>query len=36
MALRLGRKGSHIRMKKRAGKDAFIVVVPEHKEIAPG
>ncbi|MBN2122483.1 type II toxin-antitoxin system HicA family toxin [Candidatus Micrarchaeota archaeon] len=32
----VGRKGSHIRMKKGIGNDALIVVVPEHKEIAPG
>lgn len=32
----VGRKGSHIRMKKRAGANVLIVVVPERKEIAPG
>jgi predicted RNA binding protein YcfA (HicA-like mRNA interferase family) len=32
----VGRKGSHIRMKKRVGNKVLIVVVPEHNEIAPG
>ena len=29
----VGRKGSHIRLKKRGGREVFIVVVPDHEEI---
>ncbi len=32
----VGRKGSHIRLKKFNGKHAIIVIVPDHREIAPG
>ena len=32
----VGRKGSHIRMKKKTGQETLILVVPDHKEIAPG
>ncbi len=32
----VGRKGSHIRLKKREADKVFIVIVPDHKEIPPG
>ncbi len=32
----VGRKGSHIRLKKKVNGKAIIVIVPNHKEIAPG
>lgn len=31
----VGKKGSHVRLKKRNGK-TFIVVVPDHSELAKG
>ncbi len=31
----VGRKGSHIRLKKK-NKGTSIVIVPDHKELAPG
>ena len=31
----VGRKGSHVRLKKKEGK-TLIVVVPDHKELARG
>ncbi len=30
----VGRKGSHIRLKKKTDKGVFIVTVPDHREIA--
>ncbi|MFH1364909.1 MAG: type II toxin-antitoxin system HicA family toxin [Candidatus Aenigmatarchaeota archaeon] len=30
-----GRKGSHIRLKKKEKNKTFIVIVPDHKEIPP-
>ena len=32
----VGRKGSHIRLKKRVGSEVFIVIVPAHAELATG
>jgi predicted RNA binding protein YcfA (HicA-like mRNA interferase family) len=32
----VGRKGSHIRLKKKAQAETRIVIVPNHGEIAPG
>ena len=32
----VGRKGSHIRLKKKDSVSTRIVVVPDHKEITPG
>lgn len=32
----VGRKGSHIRLKKKTETETRIVIVPNHKEIAPG
>ncbi|MBI5061639.1 MAG: type II toxin-antitoxin system HicA family toxin [Candidatus Aenigmarchaeota archaeon] len=32
----VGRKGSHVRMKKIAPNGIFIVVIPDHKEIPVG
>ncbi|HEC88598.1 MAG TPA: addiction module toxin, HicA family [Thermoplasmata archaeon] len=32
----VGRRGSHIRLKKREGENVFIVVVPDHPEVASG
>ena len=32
----VGRKGSHVRMKRRRGKEVLIVIVPMHPELAKG
>ena len=32
----VGRKGSHIRLKRRRNKELLIVVVPMHRELARG
>jgi len=32
----VGRKGSHVRLKRKEGNKSFIVIVPDHKEIPPG
>jgi predicted RNA binding protein YcfA (HicA-like mRNA interferase family) len=32
----VGRKGSHIRMKKRTTPKNLIVIIPDHKELAQG
>ena len=32
----VGRKGSHVRMKRQRGKEALIVIVPMHRELAQG
>ena len=32
----VGRKGSHVRMKRQRGKDVLIVIVPMHRELAKG
>ncbi len=32
----VGRKGSHIRLKKRSGDQTYIVIVPDHSEISKG
>jgi predicted RNA binding protein YcfA (HicA-like mRNA interferase family) len=32
----VGRKGSHVRMKRRRGKEVLIVIVPMHRELAKG
>ncbi len=32
----VGRKGSHIRLKKKSNDETFIVIVPDHPEITPG
>jgi predicted RNA binding protein YcfA (HicA-like mRNA interferase family) len=31
-----GRKGSHVRLKRRRGEEALIVIVPMHRELARG
>lgn len=33
---KISQKGSHIKMKKYIGKEAIIVIVPNHKEIRSG
>lgn len=32
----VGRKGSHVRLKRRRGKEVLIVIVPMHRELAKG
>ena len=32
----VGRKGSHVRMKRHRGKEVLIVIVPMHRELAKG
>jgi len=32
----VGRKGSHVRLKRRRGKEILIVIVPMHPELARG
>jgi predicted RNA binding protein YcfA (HicA-like mRNA interferase family) len=32
----VGRKGSHVRLKRRRGKEVLIVIVPMHRELARG
>jgi predicted RNA binding protein YcfA (HicA-like mRNA interferase family) len=32
----VGRKGSHVRLKRRRGKEILIVIVPMHHELARG
>ncbi len=32
----VSQKGSHIKLQKKAGNKTFIVIVPNHKEIAIG
>jgi predicted RNA binding protein YcfA (HicA-like mRNA interferase family) len=32
----VGRKGSHVRMKRQRGKEVLIVIVPMHPELAKG
>jgi len=32
----VGRKGSHIRLKRKTEEKTFIVIVPYHDEISPG
>ena len=32
----VGRKGSHVRMKRQRGKEVLIVIVPMHRELAKG
>jgi len=32
----VGRKGSHVRMKRQHGKEVLIVIVPMHRELAKG
>ena len=32
----VGRKGSHVRMKRRRGREILIVIVPMHRELAKG
>lgn len=32
----VGRKGSHVRMKRERGKEVLIVIVPMHRELAKG
>ncbi len=32
----VGRKGSHVRLKKRRDKEVLIVIVPMHRELARG
>jgi predicted RNA binding protein YcfA (HicA-like mRNA interferase family) len=32
----VGRKGSHVRLKRRRGKEILIVIVPMHRELAKG
>jgi predicted RNA binding protein YcfA (HicA-like mRNA interferase family) len=32
----VGRKGSHVRMKRQRGKEVLIVIVPIHSELAKG
>jgi len=32
----VGRRGSHVRLKRRRGKEILIVVVPMHRELAKG
>jgi len=32
----VGRKGSHIRLKRRVNNKVFIVIVPDHPELAKG
>jgi predicted RNA binding protein YcfA (HicA-like mRNA interferase family) len=31
-----GRKGSHVRLKRRRGEEVLIVIVPMHRELARG
>jgi predicted RNA binding protein YcfA (HicA-like mRNA interferase family) len=32
----IGRKGSHVRMKKKLGEKVLVTVVPLHKKLDPG
>jgi len=32
----VGRKGSHVRMKRQRGKEVLIVIIPMHRELAKG
>jgi predicted RNA binding protein YcfA (HicA-like mRNA interferase family) len=32
----VGRKGSHVRMKRQRGKEVLIIIVPMHRELAKG
>jgi predicted RNA binding protein YcfA (HicA-like mRNA interferase family) len=32
----VGRKGSHVRLKRRRGKEILLVIVPMHPELARG
>jgi len=32
----VGRKGSHVRLKRQRGKEVLIVIVPMHRELAKG
>jgi len=32
----VGRKGSHVRMKRRRGSEILIVIIPMHRELAKG
>jgi predicted RNA binding protein YcfA (HicA-like mRNA interferase family) len=32
----VGRKGSHVRMKRQRGKEVLIVIIPMHSELAKG
>ena len=32
----VGRKGSHVRLKKKVGDKVLIVIVPDHRELARG
>jgi predicted RNA binding protein YcfA (HicA-like mRNA interferase family) len=32
----VGRKGSHVRLKRRRGEEVLIVIVPMHRELARG
>lgn len=32
----VGRRGSHVRMKRQRGKEVLIVIVPMHRELAKG
>jgi len=32
----VGRKGSHVRLKRRRGEEVLIVIVPMHRELAKG
>jgi len=32
----VGRKGSHVRLKRQRGKEILIVIVPMHRELAKG
>jgi predicted RNA binding protein YcfA (HicA-like mRNA interferase family) len=32
----VGRKGSHVRMKRQRGREVLIVIVPIHRELAQG
>jgi predicted RNA binding protein YcfA (HicA-like mRNA interferase family) len=32
----VGREGSHVRLKRKRGKEALIVIVPMHNELAKG
>jgi predicted RNA binding protein YcfA (HicA-like mRNA interferase family) len=32
----VGRKGSHLRMKRQRGKEVLIVTIPMHRELAKG
>ncbi len=32
----VGRRGSHVRLKRRRGREVLIVVIPMHRELARG